>query len=87
MGCGANTSANSNTTGKKVEQTEEVVKKDGGTMVFSANTDPTCLNPFFQQNRITFTVNNALFDPLFIVDIILQTRWNPQKINLHIQLN
>lgn len=68
IGCGANTSTNSNTTGKKVEQTEEVVKKDGGTMVFSANTDPTCLNPFFQQNRITFTVNNALFDPLFIVD-------------------
>ncbi|GAA0121273.1 MAG: ABC transporter substrate-binding protein [Clostridium argentinense] len=68
-GCGAKTSTeNNNTTGGKIEQAEEVVKKDGGTMIFSANTDPTCLNPFFQQNRITFTVNNALFNPLFIVD-------------------
>lgn len=68
MGCG-NTSDNKDTgktDGQKSEATAKV--KDGGTMVFRSATDPTCLNPFFQSNRITFTVNNALFDPLFVVD-------------------
>ncbi|MFX0548598.1 ABC transporter substrate-binding protein [Hathewaya histolytica] len=41
-------------------------KKDGGTLVFSASTDPMSLNPLFSQNRVTNTVNNALFDPLYI---------------------
>lgn len=67
VGCGSSVK-NSEKTNTNTEQTEKVKIKDGGTMVFSSTTDPTCLNPFFQNNRVTFTVNNALFDPLFVAD-------------------
>ncbi|MGL4730709.1 MAG: ABC transporter substrate-binding protein [Clostridium sp.] len=64
VGCGNNAAK----TSAKTESVQEQEIKDGGTMVFSSSTDPTCLNPFFQNNRVTFTVNNAIFDPLFVVD-------------------
>lgn len=52
--------------GKAQEQKADTAKKkDGGTVILSASTDPTSLNPFFRYNRITYTVSNALFDPLF----------------------
>ncbi|WP_138203723.1 ABC transporter substrate-binding protein [Haloimpatiens lingqiaonensis] len=52
----------------KATAAKEEKIKDGGTMVFAFGTDPTKLNPFYQDNRVTFTVNNALFSPLFVMD-------------------
>ncbi|MEG1257017.1 ABC transporter substrate-binding protein [Clostridium sp.] len=66
FGCGSKN--NVDTEKKDVAETTQGEVKDGGTMVFSASTDPTCLNPFFQQNRVTYTINNALFSPLYVVD-------------------
>lgn len=66
IGCSSGNSSAGDET--KTNETTQQEIKDGGTMVFSARTDPSCLNPFFQQNRVTYTVNNALFDPLYIVD-------------------
>ncbi|KYH34219.1 oligopeptide-binding protein AppA precursor [Clostridium tepidiprofundi DSM 19306] len=55
-------------TDKQITSTKEVKIKDGGTMIFVSSSDPTVLNPYYQNNRITFTVNNALFNPLFVID-------------------
>ncbi|NEU04080.1 ABC transporter substrate-binding protein [Clostridium senegalense] len=65
VGCGNKNSVNTKGDSAKTEQTQI---KDGGTMIFSSSTDPTSLNPFFQQNRVTYTINRALFDPLFVID-------------------
>jgi len=66
IGCSSKNS--STNTESKTNETAQQQIKDGGTMIFSARTDPSCLNPFFQQNRVTYTINNALFDPLYVVD-------------------
>ncbi|MFD3155875.1 ABC transporter substrate-binding protein [Haloimpatiens sp. FM7330] len=66
IACGKSTSSK-NTSAQSTAAKEEKIK-DGGTMVFSAGSDPTLLNPFYQNNRITFTVNNALYSPLYIMD-------------------
>lgn len=79
VGCGGATTENTSGTGEK---TEQVSKKDGGTMVFSASTDPTSLNPFFQENRVTYTVNNALFSPLFVVDKDSTTYYLAEKMDV-----
>ncbi|MBZ9635661.1 ABC transporter substrate-binding protein [Clostridium sp. FP1] len=59
-----------NTTSVKVSDVKDTKEKikDGGTMVFVSASDPLVLNPFYQNNRITFTVNRALFDPLYVKD-------------------
>lgn len=69
VGCtNSKDSADNKATNKPETTQNEAKKKDGGTLILSAGSDPTSLNPFFRQNRITFTVSNALFDPLFIQD-------------------
>ncbi|MFX0548599.1 ABC transporter substrate-binding protein [Hathewaya histolytica] len=62
--CGTKPTNEKKDSGKEGTKTE-AKKKDGGTVILSSATDPTSLNPFFRYNRITYTVSNALFDPLF----------------------
>lgn len=46
----------------------EPVKKDGGILVFPIGSDPKVLNPLYAGDRVTMTMNNALFAPLFVTD-------------------
>lgn len=67
-GCGNNGKPKDKDKGNGNPVQQGTKKKDGGTLIFAAASDPTSLNPFFRQNRVTYTVSNALFDPLFIMD-------------------
>lgn len=50
----------------KAEQTStNPSKKEGGTITFSAGSDPKVLNPMYGNDRVTMTINNALFSPLY----------------------
>lgn len=42
--------------------------KEGGTIVFAAGGDPRVLNPMYGNDRVTMTINNALYSPLFDID-------------------
>lgn len=42
--------------------------KDGGTVVFVAGGDPKVLNPMYGNDRVTMTINNALFSPLYVME-------------------
>lgn len=71
VGCSSNVTVKNDTSKEKKAKVEEKTEgkiKEGGNFIFSASTDPTSLNPFFQLNRVTFTVNNILYDPLFVQD-------------------
>lgn len=57
--CGSKTS-NSNSSSSNI--------KDGGTVVFVAGGDPKVLNPMYGNDRVTMTINNALFSPLFVMN-------------------
>jgi peptide/nickel transport system substrate-binding protein len=49
-----------------IEEAEKI--KDGGMMVFGIGDDPKILHPFYATDRVTMTIDNALFDPLFVRD-------------------
>lgn len=49
----------------KSEGTESKKIKDGGNIVFSIGSDPQALNPLYASDRVTMTINNALYSPLF----------------------
>lgn len=42
--------------------------KDGGGIVFAIGSDPRILNPLYASDRVTMTVNNALYSPLFVLE-------------------
>lgn len=42
--------------------------KDGGSIIIAVGNDPQTLNPLFAGDRVSMTINNAIFAPLFIVD-------------------
>ncbi len=42
--------------------------KEGGTIVFAAGGDPRVLNPMYGNDRVTMTINNALYSPLFDIE-------------------
>lgn len=60
------------------EKTKEAVKKteeeksekisEGGRIILSVGDDPKVLHPFYATDRSTMTINNGLFDPLFVKD-------------------
>lgn len=66
--------------GKKVDKVEEpqtskedvvgkeATKKDGGTIIFPIGSDPNVLNPLYAGDRVTMTINNALYAPLYFLD-------------------
>lgn len=43
-------------------------KKDGGTIIFPIGSDPNVLNPLYAGDRVTMTINNALYAPLYFLD-------------------
>ncbi|WPC42989.1 ABC transporter substrate-binding protein [Clostridium sp. JS66] len=42
--------------------------KDGGSIVFPINSDPQVLNPMYASDRVTMTIDNAIYSPLFVMD-------------------
>jgi peptide/nickel transport system substrate-binding protein len=43
-------------------------KKDGGTFIFGIGSDPNVMNPLYAGDRVTMTIDNALFSPLYVTD-------------------
>lgn len=41
--------------------------EDGGMITFSINSDPKVLNPMYGSDRVTMTINNAIYDPLLMI--------------------
>lgn len=39
--------------------------KEGGTLILAAGGDPNVLNPMYGNDRVTMTINNSLYAPLF----------------------
>ena len=42
--------------------------KEGGNIVFAIGGDPAVLNPIYGNDRVTMTINNALFAPLYVLE-------------------
>ncbi len=43
-------------------------KVDGGIFIFAIGSDPNVMNPLYAGDRVTMTINNALFAPLYVID-------------------
>lgn len=41
--------------------------KNGGSIIFYIESGPEILNPLYSPDRVTMTINNAIFSPLFII--------------------
>jgi peptide/nickel transport system substrate-binding protein len=52
---------------KKPVATEAKIK-EGGNIVFAIGGDPAVLNPIYGNDRVTMTINNALFAPLYVLE-------------------
>lgn len=61
--------------------------KEGGNLVIAVQDDPKALNPMYASDRITLTINQALFAPLFSVNngvktFVLAESLTPSEDNL-----
>ncbi|HLR36225.1 MAG TPA: ABC transporter substrate-binding protein [Tissierellales bacterium] len=50
------------------DESSEPTKEDGGIFIFGINSDPNVMNPLYAGDRVTMTINNALFSPLYVTD-------------------
>ena len=57
-GCGSKTSSTSSDSESNI--------KNGGNIVFSIRSDPQAMNPLYASDRVTMTINNVLYSPLFL---------------------
>ena len=65
--CGTNTTKTNNAKSTEKPVAEAKIK-EGGNIVFAIGGDPAVLNPIYGNDRVTMTINNALFAPLFVLD-------------------
>ncbi|GAA0785653.1 ABC transporter substrate-binding protein [Hathewaya limosa] len=68
VGCSSKADTTTKTNEIKQEQKTEAKKptiQDGGTFIFSSDSDPLTLNPLYMGDRSSHMVNNAIFDSLF----------------------
>lgn len=49
-------------------ESSESAKVDGGVFIFGIDSDPNVMNPLYAGDRVTMTINNALFAPLYVTD-------------------
>jgi peptide/nickel transport system substrate-binding protein len=68
--CGGDTAKegkknNNGDTQKNTDIQEAKEPMNGGSIVFPIGSDPLVLNPLYGNDRVTMTVNNALYDPLY----------------------
>lgn len=61
-GCGGSNNAANDATKKDGEI------KDGGTITFAVGGDPKGLNPMYGNDRVTMTINNAIYSPLYVIN-------------------
>lgn len=50
------------------KEAEELTKVDGGIFIFTIASDPKVMNPLYAGDRVTMTINNAIYSPLFVMD-------------------
>ncbi|HAE92858.1 MAG TPA: ABC transporter substrate-binding protein [Tissierella sp.] len=59
----------SSDTSKDVAQEPAVPQKvDGGIFMLGIGSDPNVMNPLYAGDRVTMTINNAIFSPLYVID-------------------
>ncbi|MDR7857468.1 ABC transporter substrate-binding protein [Tissierella sp.] len=51
-----------------VEEPAALEKVDGGILVLPIASDPNVMNPLYAGDRVTMTINNAIFSPLYVID-------------------
>ncbi len=59
---------NNQTPADTSEESATSKKKDGGTFIFAIGSDPNVMNPLYAGDRVTLTIINALFSPLYVTD-------------------
>lgn len=47
---------------------DALTKVDGGIFILGIGSDPNVMNPLYAGDRVTMTINNALFSPLYVTD-------------------
>lgn len=68
-GSGNNSAASSDSTNKSSAPAEDNGQpKDGGSLIIAVSDDPKALNPLYAGDRVTLTINQALYAPLFNID-------------------
>ena len=69
--CGNKTPIEEQTTDTSKDTAQESVapqKVDGGILILPIGSDPNVMNPLYAGDRVTMTINNAIFSPLYVVD-------------------
>jgi peptide/nickel transport system substrate-binding protein len=68
-GCGnSGDKAASNTAATSAPAADSSKPKSGGSLVIGVSDDPQAMNPIYASDRVTLTINQALFAPLFNID-------------------
>ncbi|MSU02667.1 ABC transporter substrate-binding protein [Tissierella pigra] len=69
--CGNKTPIEEQTTDTSKDTAQESAapqKVDGGIFILPIGSDPNVMNPLYAGDRVTMTINNAIFSPLYVVD-------------------
>lgn len=67
--CSGNNAGNSNSTTSEGNQTADNGQpKDGGNLIIAVGADPVILNPNYAGDRVSLTIDQALYAPLFQVN-------------------
>ena len=64
-GDGANTSSNNE---GSTASTDNGQPKDGGSIIIAVQDDPKVMNPIYAGDRVTLTIDQSLYAPLFNVN-------------------
>jgi len=64
--CGNNSTPAKDSTSSTAEGTGQ--PKDGGNIIIAVQEDPRVLNPLYSNDRVTLTINQTLYAPLYTVE-------------------
>lgn len=65
---GSTSETNGNTTGAATTTADNGQPKDGGSLIIGVQADPVVLNPNYAGDRVSLTIDQAIFAPLFQVN-------------------
>ena len=72
VACGKQTVTEDQTSGDTsediVQEPATLQKTDGGILILPIASDPNVMNPLYAGDRVTMTINNAIFSPLYVID-------------------
>ncbi|AOZ92221.1 ABC transporter substrate-binding protein [Paenibacillus crassostreae] len=66
--CGSNNTTQSETQAPDTASTDTSEPKDGGSIIIAVQDDPKVLNPIYAGDRVTLTIDQSLYAPLFNIN-------------------